>query len=94
MLSRAAFINCLDQLQSALVPMSQSARRTQHRASRLQAVLEALQTLHPTAKPLGLIKNLTAEVNEWLREKRNDHGVSEDTVSRALKVYQPPRPQD
>jgi hypothetical protein len=53
-----------------------------------------LQTLHPTAKPLGLIKNLTAEVNEWLREKRNDHGVSEDTVSRALKVYQPPRPQD
>jgi hypothetical protein len=90
MLSRATFGKCLDQARSALASTAQSARQPQRRASRLQAALEALQGLYPTAKPLGSVKTITAKVNEWLA-KRDEHGVSEDTVSRALKVCQSQR---
>jgi hypothetical protein len=85
MLSRATFGKYLDQAQLVLPPTAQSARQPQRRASRRQAAaLEALQELYPTAKPLGSVKTITAKVNEWLA-KRNEHGVSEDTVSRALR---------
>jgi hypothetical protein len=93
MLSRATFGECLDQAQSALAPTTRSARQSQRRASRLQAALEALRALYPTAKPLGSVKTITAEVAEWLA-KQNEHGVSGDTVSRALKVYQPQQSQN
>jgi hypothetical protein len=85
MLSRATFGKYLDQARSELA-LVRSATPSQRRASRRQAALEALHALYPTAKPLDSVKTITAKVNEWLA-KRKEHGVSEDTVSRALKVF-------
>jgi len=88
------FTKWLDGVQRALTPPAgRPSRRRRHRASRLEAALHALERLYPARSPLGSIKTITDEINRWLA-KQSAGSVSEDTTSRALKLFKPRHQQN
>lgn len=89
-LSPREFRDWLDQVYGTLDPEKPFKREeiSPRRASRRAAALQALEALYPGGRPLGSIKTITVTVNEWLAD-RSGGRVSEDTVSRALKAFEP-----
>lgn len=86
-LNPRTFRKWLNGVQRALtLPVRRPSRQRKRRASRLEAALCALATLYPTRSPLGSIKTITGEINRWLAKQRAD-SVSDDTTSRALKLF-------